>query len=45
MGLSKMYNEKGWQQILGYSKVEFPVLDMNILPAELMPSKKEMKAL
>lgn len=44
-GLSKMYNEKGWQQILGYSKVEFPVTDMNTLPQELMPSKKELKAL
>ena len=43
--LSKMYNEKGWQQILGYSKLEFPVLDMNQLPGELMPSKKEFKAL
>ena len=40
-----MYNEKGWQQILGYSKVEFPVTDMNTLPQELMPSKKELKAL
>ena len=44
-GLSKMYNEKGWQQILGYSKVEFPVTDMSKLPQELMPSRKEVKAL
>jgi hypothetical protein len=44
-GLSKMFNEKGWQQLIGYSKLEFPVHDMTKLPQELMPSKKEVKAL
>ena len=43
--ITKMYNEKTWQQIISYSKLEYPVTDFENLPSELSVSKKELKIL
>lgn len=44
--LGKIYNENVWQQLLMYSKLEFPIASMKQVPAELRPvSKKELKVL
>jgi hypothetical protein len=40
-----MFSEKAWQQLLGYSKQSFPILDYAALPTDLRPDKKGLKAL
>lgn len=42
---SRMFSEKAWQQLLGYSKQSFPILDFTTLPSDLRPDKKGLKAL
>lgn len=42
---SRMFSEKAWQQLLGYSKQSFPILDYATLPTDLRPDKKGLKAL
>lgn len=43
--LSKMYSEKTWQQLLQYSKTSLPITDFAHLPPDLVPNKKDLKAL
>jgi hypothetical protein len=44
--ISKMYNERVWQHLLLYSKLDLPITSMKQVPADLRPaSKKEVKLL
>jgi hypothetical protein len=36
-----MFNDKIWQEIQCYSKLEFPIEDLSKLPKEIRPTRKE----
>lgn len=40
-----MFGDKSWDQLLSYSKLEFPVEHYQNLPLELRPSKKALNAI
>ena len=40
--INKMYNEKIWNELVTYSKVDFPISDYAALPESIRPSKKEL---
>ena len=43
--ITRMYNEKHWQQLLAYSKLDLPVSDFAHLPCDLAPGKRDLKTL
>jgi len=40
--INKMFNEKIWNELLSYSKVDFPITDYAGLPESIKPLKKEL---